>query len=246
MRKLLLACSIATIVVSANAATADGYDWPGFYGGFNVGYGAGEGDGDTSYLPDPATFDATPFSPSVDMDGVVAGIQGGHNWQFGNTVVGVEADASWSDINGDDTFSPLADGGGTPDPTWFQDSSGDLNWLATLRGRIGWLISPNTLLYGTGGVAYGEVEYETFTSFTPLPAFQYAGSASESRTGWTAGFGGEWAGAGSWSWRAEYLYYDLGSTDFVASPLAPNPPFAVTQDFDTTGSIVRFGANFEF
>lgn len=258
MKKLLLACSIATLAIASGSASearadepgavphASQNSWTGFYVGVHAGYGFGEGDGDTSFLPDPSTFGAQPFSSSIEADGFIGGGQAGYDWQFGKYVVGVEADLSWSDVQGDERVSPLSDFGGTPDPAWFQDASVELEWLATLRARAGILIKPNALLYATGGVAYGSVEYETFTSFDPFPQFQYSGSASDQEVGWTAGAGVEWARPSGWSLKAEYLYFDLGETDFVASPLAPNDPFAVTQSFDTTGNVVRFGANYRY
>ena len=36
--------------------------------------------------------------------------------------------------------------------------SGRVNWLGTVRGRVGFLVTPDLLLYATGGLAYGGVK----------------------------------------------------------------------------------------
>ena len=221
-------------------------DWTGFYIGAHAGYGWASGDGTTSYRPNPAAFGANPFSASTDLDGFLGGVQGGFNWQSGGFVGGVEADISWSGMDGSERVAPLSLFGGPAVPGWFQNQSGDIDWFGTVRVRAGFLATPEMLLYATGGLAVADVSYRTFTSFTPAPPFQYGASASETATGWTVGAGAEWAFAPNWSVKAEYLYFDLGDLDYVAPPRAPNPPFAVTQSFDTTGSIVRVGVNYRF
>ena len=65
-----------------------------------------------------------------------------------------------------------------------------------MRGRVGYLITPTLLIYGTGGFAYGQVSAFGFNT-TP--------------TGWTAGGGVEWMFAPHWSAKAEYLYVDLSN-----------------------------------
>jgi outer membrane immunogenic protein len=62
-------------------------------------------------------------------DGLVAGLQLGRNWQSGKIVYGVEGDISFS---GNDS----------------------IDWMGTVRGRLGYLISSNILIYGTAGVGF--------------------------------------------------------------------------------------------
>ena len=99
------------------------------------------------------------------------------------------------------------------------------NWFGTLRGRIGILATPSLLLYGTGGLAYGE----TTTSFnttclgypvTGCPSYSVCATASNSsnRAGWAGGGGVEWMFAPRWTLRAEYLFVDLGSQAVTALP----------------------------
>jgi outer membrane immunogenic protein len=66
-------------------------------------------------------------------DGLVGGVQLGKNWQTGNIVYGIEGDLS---LSGADS----------------------IDWTGSLRGRLGYLLSPGILLYGTAGV--GLIDFE--------------------------------------------------------------------------------------
>lgn len=60
-------------------------------------------------------------------DGVIGGVQLGYNWQSSAIVYGVESDISLT-------------------------SADSVDWLASARGRLGYLLQPSLLLYGTAGV----------------------------------------------------------------------------------------------
>ena len=68
--------------------------------------------------------------------------------------------------------------------------------------------SGNTLIYGTGGVAFGGVR----NNAAYLPNLGPLGSTSESKTrvGWTAGGGIEHMWSRNWTIALEGLYVDLG------------------------------------
>ncbi len=51
-----------------------------------------------------------------------------------------------------------------------------LPWFGTVRGRVGYLITPTLLLYGTGGFAYGGVTPSS--GATPAPAGRLAAASS--------------------------------------------------------------------
>jgi len=104
-------------------------------------------------------------------------------------------------------------------------SSRGVDWLGTVRGRVGFLATPALLMYGTGGFAYGEVKVSTSITQSNTDCANFgAGSCvasnaatsgeSQTRAGWTAGGGFEWLFAPQWSAKAEYLFYDLGSVTF--------------------------------
>src|SRR5690606_1787184 len=97
-----------------------------------------------------------------------------------------EADGTWTDVGGSGSFNTTGDG-----YNWQIDQ--ELDWFATVRGRLGFLLTPRLLVYGTGGVAFGETNANLVASdISPPPALVTArGSASETHIGWAAGAGGE-------------------------------------------------------
>ena len=231
------------------------FTWTGFYLGGNAGYGWGNADTDFDPLPDaPTFFDLEPTSLSPDPSGFIGGGQIGFNWQAGKWfVLGIESDFQGTDIEGHEKDGPILDITGAPnDPDSFLFAHERIQWFGSTRGRIG--IAPwcHLLIYGTGGVAYGNVDYSANTNFgTPAFAFAtYPVSFSETKVGWTVGGGLEYAIGHHWTVKAEYLYYDLGSEDRtqnqIISGVPQGPPFFVHYNFETTGNIVRGGFNYKF
>src|SRR5262245_41659283 len=90
-------------------------------------------------------------------------------------------------------------------------------WFDALTGRIGYAWTPTWLLYGQGGVVWANVKAEITSGglgFCNLGGVNCDfGSASKTRTGWTAGGGVEWMFARGWSAFLEGNYYDFGDKD---------------------------------
>ena len=143
----------------------------------------------------------------------------------------------------------------------FSTASRSLDYIGTVRGRLGYLITPTLLAYATGGLAYGGVNssvsiFQTILGNTdpiPAPPSILGGGYSNTRAGWTAGGGMEWMFMPNWSAKVEYLYYDLGSVTAALSPAVQIfPPSAVYWASATTvssrlnGNIVRAGVNYHF
>jgi outer membrane immunogenic protein len=231
------------------------FTWTGFYFGGNAGYGWGNADTHFEPLPDPVSFFALePTKLSPDPSGFIGGGQIGFNWQWNKwLVLGIESDFQGTDIEGHDTrfnFPDITGAGNGPDTFLFAHER--VQWLGTTRGRIG--ISPwcRWLFYGTGGVAYGNVDYSANTDFgnPRSSSITYPAKFSETNVGWTAGGGIEYAIGHHWSVKAEYLHYDLGDGDRTALPFQAGVQvrsiFSVHYKFDTAGDIVRGGFNFKF
>ncbi|MGC2827548.1 MAG: outer membrane beta-barrel protein, partial [Pseudolabrys sp.] len=180
-----------------------------------------------------------------------------------NWVWGIEADVQGiGNNNGNNSTaqtSVLANNG-LPIITQL-DASNRIQWLGTVRGRLGWLAAPTFLLYGTGGLAYGGVKssvnitqsHEVCCGGGDTTFGSLASSFSETRAGWTAGAGVEWLFFPRWSAKFEYLYYDLGDVSWNAGVL--NAAFSngfvrygISPQVDTSfkGSILRAGVNFHF
>jgi len=244
-------------VAPAPVPTCD-YSWTGFYLGMNVGYGWGNADTRFQPLPDaPTFFLLEPQTHDADPDGVIGGGQIGFNYQWHWLVLGAEADFQGSDMDGTTHVSPIIAITGAPVPTSdsFLFTRERTDWFGTFRGRIGFAPWCRVLIYGTGGLAYGDVHFsaDTVWDFHP-PAPQpdvltHRASFDRTSVGWTAGGGLEFALSHHWSLKAEYLYYDLGDHGATILELhngAPSPPFAVHYNWETTANIVRGGLNFKF
>jgi outer membrane immunogenic protein len=229
------------------------FSWTGFYFGGNAGYGWGSADTDFDPLPDPVTFfDLEPTTLNPDPSGFIGGGQLGYNFQLGKLLVlGIESDFQGTDIEGHEQVGPIVNilGGRSIRPDSFLFAHERIQWFGSTRGRIG--IAPwcHLLIYATGGVAYGNVDYSANTNFQ-TPFATYPVSFSQTNVGWTVGGGLEYAIGHHWTVKAEYLYYDLGSESRTQNQLIggvpQGPPFFVNYTFDTKGNIVRGGFNYKF
>src|ERR1043166_8628823 len=194
MKKIALAAVALSLVCAGTATAADmavkappppvaTCFWCGFYIGGNVGYGWGKTDivGSNFYTGNLAG--TTPgiihaYGMSNDMKGWLGGGQVGYNTQLSpNLVVGVEADIQYADLKSSgNAFVPLTAVGvlGLNPNSLAVATSQHLDWFGTVRGRVGFtpVGSPNLLLYGTAGVAFGPatatVAYADF--FPNVPA----------------------------------------------------------------------------
>jgi outer membrane immunogenic protein len=122
----------------------------------------------------------------------------------------------------------------------------DTKWFGTLRPRAGFTPTSKVFLYGTGGLAYGHVNYFDNADFRPQGPIQYPAAASKTKTGWTAGGGVEVGINKHWSLKAEYLYYDLGKQSLTGNPVPANPPFQVSYTSETKAHTFNTGVNFRF
>lgn len=209
---------------------------------------------------------ATFVAPSSSNGGFIGGGQIGYNWQFNNIfVAGVEADIHG--VTNNDSGSAFVTGAlagaptlATPRPlVEIASVRRSLDYLGTVRGRLGYLFTPTLLVYASGGLAYGGVHSSVgiFQSFNTDPSVTPAlgaGAFSDTRVGWTVGGGLEWMFLPNWSAKAEYLYYDLGNVTYSVTPLTSLStisgtvvgsafPQAQTR-FD--GHVVRAGLNYHF
>jgi outer membrane immunogenic protein len=144
---------------------------------------------------------------AAEPSGINGGIQGGYNWQFGQFVFGGEADIQASGAS--DTFA-----------AWKFSNP----WFGTLRGRAGFAMN-NILIYGTGGLAFGNVRAEVLNL-----------TETHSAAGWTLGAGMEIGITQNWSAKAEYLYVNLNDNQFALTGLPNGYQF----------SVVRLGVNYKF
>ena len=248
--------------------------WAGWYVGLNAGWGWGHNDGIensvVSTFCDPtinscnpnsltnAMSAAVPLKFDTSPDGFIGGGQIGYNFQMTpGWLVGVEADFQGADIHGDASATNTTNVAGfATTVTIAGTASQKLNFLGTLRGRLGWTPTAPLLLYVTGGLAYGHVETnvsfsEHLTACVCGPDPFSSVSNDEWRAGWTVGGGLEWMFAPHWSVKGEYLYYDLGhqTLDSALSQVVSDIKHAnigISSEATFKGSIARVGVNYHF
>src|SRR5258705_1382463 len=215
------------------------------------------------------------WNRSADLSGVIGGIQFGYNYQLNPWLVaGFETDFQGSALAGNASatqttaiqLTPFPAGGGNWWPlTGNASASQNVDWYGTVRGRLGVTsFNQSLLVYATGGLAYGQVrqDFSYSGAFLPVASLGFGGShwsgsasSTETQVGWALGGGLEWAPVSmpNWSFKAEYLYVDLGSTTVNLSAAAfrnsdsqgfrtVNASNAMDARFQT----VRVGINYHF
>lgn len=272
LSKVVTGIALAGVVAMATSAQADGmrrgsikdapyvapFSWTGFYAGVNAGYAWGDSSSSSSMScptggcpwNNPANLAAfsSAGTGSLDPDGFTGGVQAGYNLQSGNIVMGVEVDFNAFSLDGSRTVT-------APVPTLpglFTASTGiATDWLMTARARLGMAVSPNVLIYVTGGLALTDVEVSNGFSDTALaPASAGASSSSKLKTGWALGGGMEMALNRNWTVRGEYLYVDFGSVSTTALvnnvPNVGNNNNLFSTSADLNAHIARVGLNYKF
>lgn len=252
-------------------ATPPVSSWTGFYVGLNAG--ATWGNNNDVNVVSLGVFNPAGFVPDIMNQGAagattnlsnrnndarfIGGAQIGYNWQAANWVYGIEADIQGianNNTNFTAATSVMANNG-VPVITTL-NASQKIDYLGTVRGRLGFLATPTFLFYGTGGLAYGQVASAiniTQSHVGPNTFGSTAGSFSQTRAGWTAGAGLEWLFTPKWSVKFEYLYYDLGDVSYNAGALQASftngfVRYAISPEVSTrfNGNIVRAGVNYHF
>jgi outer membrane immunogenic protein len=258
MHKRLLVANVLAAVLSVGAAhaadmpikavvkapvVAPAFSWTGFYIGAHGGYGWGRTEFSDYYntvFPDGLSGPDAEY----DTDGWLAGGQIGYNWQVDQFVLGIEADASWADIDGKGKYFAEDDEIGS----CIQQNDActtKINALGTITGRLG-VAFDRALLYVKGGAAWANVKLTSGSTDLVVPADSYHASEEETRWGWTLGAGAEYAFAENWSLKLEYNYIDLGDdkVTFHYSPDINIQPYAANVEQHL--NIVKAGINYRF
>ena len=204
----------------------------------------------------PAGFPSTiafADSNTARLRGAIGGAQFGYNYQINSRwVLGLEADFQGSSQTGSNASIDQLSGAictgasAAPAPSHYAmstttpfigswtatETEAKIGWFGTFRGRVGFLITDQVLVYGTGGLAYGRVEVSGTSTPSSTATFFWgsyplcssrelrAFSAAKTNAGYAAGGGVEgkllpWLPA-NWTWKLEYLYLDLGSLNSSA------------------------------
>jgi high affinity Mn2+ porin len=255
----------------ARARAAADYDWTGFYLGANLGYGFARSQ--TAALFSDAGMGTPLFATasSSQLNGVLGGAQTGYNRQWGPWVIGWEADVQ--STNQRVTTSHVCPGAvcnstiaGFDAPVGVAHAL-ELDWFGTLRGRLGALFTPDTLVYATGGFALGGVSHVgTISGFSVMPLLDDSGNpildasgnpitttagnsanprSQATRAGWAAGAGLEVRLVGNLTGKVEYLHMDFGSDSILSGNPMNATPIALGLHSRIADDIVRIGLNYK-
>lgn len=209
------------------------FSWTGAYVGAHAGLMTGntQGGPDLNCGGAPlCQFIQGALSTDYDMNGALFGGHIGYNYQSGSAVIGIEASYSGSNAQGDGSLL-----------LGFLNSRRELDWLATVTGRLGYAMG-QSLIYVKGGVAWGDLQTDVTLGTVNIL------SGGETHVGWTAGLGFEHALTNNVTVRIEYAHIDL---DTEGHALRLNPAIApigvigttqVEAEFDT----LTLGVSYKF
>lgn len=192
--------------------------WQGMFWGASLGYGWGESEHyyDRNDNHGLATTDLSGGSASLTL---------GYNYMFGPRILfGIEGDIGIMDVSADDKV--IFDG-----HVWKAEFG---PFWGTVRARAGWLWSPRTLLYGTGGWAVTEVNEVGYGDADGQTAHNQS-----VRSGWVLGAGVEHAFSPGMTAKLEYLHMDFGRYEGFSEN---REDYA----FDNRLDLIRAGVNMKF
>ncbi|MGD9837164.1 MAG: TonB-dependent receptor [Afipia sp.] len=211
------------------APSAGFADWGGFYAGMNTAYNFAAFRGRMTRANGAIAGRET---PDMDIKALSFGIHAGYNYQFSNRMVlGIEADIARSDLAGsqvtyaaEGSTGPYGDNLNRLRQFEAVHKSG-IEWLSTIRGRLGYGFNDRLMVYATGGVAFMR-QNETRTqyigaktgggAFDPVNTTVNSFTESDSalRTGFVIGGGAEYALGDAWSLKGEYLLARFDDAEF--------------------------------
>jgi outer membrane immunogenic protein len=281
--KSLFFSSVVVLIASGQAIAADSlvvtpvqaspkwlpYNWTGFYFGGNIGYGFGKSQTDAWFSDASMGTPLLATGSSSKFSGALGGGQTGYNWQAGPWIAGLEADIQSTRQRATKTY--VCPGANCNSTTTGLDvpvsHSHELDWFATVRARFGVTVTPDALLYGTGGYAIAGISHVgtiSGSNLVPLldananPVLDANGTPiatigtnsvsflnHTTRSGWAVGGGVEARLTGNLTRKIEYLHMDFGSDSFNASNPMNGTPIALVLNSRITDDIVRVGLNYK-
>ena len=177
----------------------------------------------TDYSVDQTPLALPAFRQSVSPDGFGGGIVVGYDLHLGRFVIGAEADVS-------------IDNGVAKVSSGIADQYG-VDYMATVRGRLGTLVHPDILLYGTAGIAMLGAEYKLNPATSTISISGNSLKKNANMTGFAIGGGLEYD-AGWGTVFAEYLHNDYGSWSFRNFN-------GNLVNIDATADVIRLGLKFK-
>jgi outer membrane immunogenic protein len=205
------AADIATKAPPPAPAPYVAYNWTGFYVGLEAG--GGWATSQVTLVTNSGTaFPAGTVENSIDYSGALGGFYGGYNYQFNQFVIGIDGDYTWAALNGTGTdISPV-----NGDISHHDD---EVNWVATATGRVGYA-ADKWLFFGKGGWAWAGFSGHTDTSSAAGAFVSNATNTGDTRNGWTAGGGLEYAVTPNVIFKLEGDYVKFDTANFTVTKTA--------------------------
>lgn len=218
--------------------------WPGLYLGANLGYGTNPADAyfiaqsSTALLFQNKGYTAKGLN--IQDAGFLGGGQIGYNWQMNSIILGVDADLDYANISSANAA--------TSSDTITTTINKNIQWLATIRGRLGKLASDSMLVYLTTGPAFGSaiINFDQRVAGSPCPtSWCVVANKTQTKVGWTGGAGLEYAVSKGISFKAEYLYVYLGNiaTNAAGNSILGAVNYNIKSSFNN--NVVRLGVNYK-
>jgi len=172
---LCLLSAFTSAPAGASDQDVSRHDWTGFY----VGTFAAGGRGTTE-----AAFG------DMHPTGVFGGVDMGLQYQLDNLVLGIEANASLSDLDDDKGSGVTA-------------QSQDMDNIASVRAKLGASVGERSMIFATAGWGWGQSEYGE-------------GLVQQKKdiSGPALGVGGHYALNNHFIGRLEYVHYFYGNTTY--------------------------------
>ncbi len=217
LKTLALATAIAALPCAAFADDVAANDWTGLY----VGADLGAQFSNAHFALPGDTHDALK-QRSDDHTGFTGGGLVGYNWLTGNTLIGLEADASSSSGTDSVTACTVPDGCFTS----AHDSFTTLNhlktdWSGRVRARVGFFADAETMIFGAVGYSYADSKLSLvglcYDFSDPAVPMVYRYGKSKGLSGFNLGVGVERQFGEHFSGRLEYVYDDFGSNTYPGS-----------------------------
>lgn len=251
---------LLSIVAPVSAAFADASIWQGPYIGALTGFAfatnkistnVGSVTG-TSYFSNASDINSVNSSGTFSNhpNAVILGLQGGQDWAHNQMVYGIAMDYSVLPLGSSKSVSNVSYPSGSGQ--YSESTSMNINWLFTLRGRVGYATTIRqwpSLVYLTTGPAVTQMKVNN--SFSDTAASATGGtSTSAYQIGWTAGAGLELLTLKHVSVDLEYLFVYIPKTSANSNIVAGgfgitgNSPYSTTGKFNA--NIIKLGVNYRF
>ena len=165
---------------------------------------------------------------------------GGKNWLLSNNFLfGIEAAMGHLDISNKKQYPAYV---GVRLPTDSQAST-DNGMFVSLAGRFGKVFNDNTLLYAKGGFIQTDIR-QSYIDEDPSGCVLSGRTKTTRNSGPFVGLGLEHSVYKNINIRAEYIHYQFGSANHVASGCGGSNNYSFNENFNLDS--LNFGASYNF